>query len=303
MSTANLWKMHALVTPAGTIPQIRSRELNPGIERLLVIGDGKINPEFYGLMARNPMIKCSTLAINAAMTAIGQKMYSFSGAATTAYMAKLVNGGGYAGSGHAKMNGSYGVIIPRKLSVRHNKEATFDFDLCWLSNDGITDGFSYTNSAVSLPSLAVASEVFTLGPVKINGTAISGLTGWDYDFGIQERIEGSGGEVWPTFGGYVSQSPKISVTSKDAQLYDRVAMSGTAQGGTASTFYLQKVTSTGRVAAGTASHIKMSMTAGQFEPGGQRESDDGETEFTMDAYPLFDGTNDIIAANLASAIS
>ena len=305
MSTSFLYKMHALALPTGVIPQISSRSLNPGIERVMINGDGKINPEFYGLMARNPVLNCSTPAIYSALNTLGG-FYLFQTTATM-YMAKLALGGGYvAGANHAKFTGSFGCVVPRRISVRHNDKrptaATFDFDTYFLSTDGTTDGFAYSTTSVSLPTLAVANEIFTLGQIKINGTVIKGTTGFDYDFGYHEIIHASGGEVWPTFGGYDRQNPKFTITGADAQLWDNVAQAGTAQGGTASTFHLQKVSPTGRVAAGTAQHIKFTMTAGQFEPGGQRETDEGETEFTVDVYPMFDGTNPMIAQSLASTI-
>jgi hypothetical protein len=302
--TNNLFKMHALVTPGGTITQIRSRDLNPGIERLLITGDGKIHPEFYGLLSRSPMFNVTTTAVATALGIFGTNaFYSFT-TTTAAYMAKLAStGGGYAGSGHAKFTGTTGCVVAKQLSVRHNKEATLTCEMYFLSPDGTTDGFAYTTSAVSLPSLGVASEAFTLGPMKINGTAIAGCTGFDYDFGIRALIKGSGGEVFPTFGGFAVAQPKLTIVGEDAAIWDNVAQAGTAQGGTASSFYLQKISPTGRVAAGTSQHVKCSITAGQFEPEGQRETDEGETEFTVGVYPLFDGTNAIVARSLASAIS
>ena len=59
----------------------------------------------------------------------------------------------------------------------------------------------------------------------------------------------------------------------------------------------------GRVANATAQHIRLALTAGFHKPGGIDEGDDKETGIEIMSTPLDDGTNDILAVSLASAIA
>lgn len=306
MATTALHKLSALVTPAGQIPSLMSRSINPGLEAYLLKGSGAISPGFRATMTQRPAFSASTVAIASALTAFGSGFYAFS-AATTLYLAKLISGGGLAGTlAHAQLQGSKGCIIPRRLRAQQGREATLDFDGYFLSSDGLAAPWAYTGS-VSLPVIAPGVEAFTLGPAKINASALGALEGFELDFGYREIVHASEGAVFPDFACYEEYHPTLTLQTADPTLINALTVGGVAQssavGETPSVFYLRKLAAAGRVAAATAQHIKLSMTAGFFEPREIGENDSGQTVFEIGAIPVIDGVNPIMVVNLASAIT
>lgn len=302
MPTSQLYKLSALSTPAGLVPSLMSRSINPGLEAYVLRGDGRISPLFRATMSQSPMFSATTVAIGAALTAFGSGFYAFS-AAVELYLAKLVSGGGVgAGAVHAKVGGNKGAILPRRIRAEHGRVATFDFDGYWLSADGIAAPFAYTGS-VALPAMAVPAQSYTLGLASINGSALGALKSFELEWGFQEIVHSSGGEMYPTFCCYSAYQPIVRVTTSDPAILATVGVGGVAQGATPSRFHFQKLAPAGRVAATTAEHIRLSMTAGYFEPGAISEDDDGETTMELTAMPLDDGTNAIMAVSLASAMA
>src|SRR4051812_33339011 len=110
MSITNLYKLSVIVTPGGQIRQIADRSINPGIEELVIKGDGKISPQYYANMEQRPTARFSTTAINAVLSVMGSGFYAFS-AAVDLYLAQLAAGGGLTGGANNKrITGTKGCI-------------------------------------------------------------------------------------------------------------------------------------------------------------------------------------------------
>lgn len=300
-----LYKLSAIVLPAGQIYQIISRDIDTGIQELLLKGDGKLSPQFVAVMSRRPAVRFTTTAIAAALTTVGSAPYA-SAVASDFFFTKYVDGGGVgSGATHAKLSAAKILVIPRELTVEQDREATLDFDTYFISADGVTSPISYTGS-VSLPTLTVTGQAFTLGPAMINGSTIADLDQMKIQFGYQETIMGGNGEVFATFGGYTGRAPRVTFRSRDVTLLNTIlGTGGVTQGGTASKFFLRKMAAgaAARVADATAQHIKLTMTLGMHTIRRINESDDSYDGVECEAIPVDDGTNDIMAVSLASAIA
>lgn len=304
MSIANLYKLSVVVTPAGQIHQLIDRSIDPGIQELVIKGDGKISPQYYANMEQRPSARFSTTAVHAALTALGSGFYPFS-SAVDLYLGQLAAGGGIsAGSAHRRITGTKGCIVPRRLRARHNAPAVLEAEVYFLSTDGVTAPISFS-SAVALPTITLANQAFTLGPAKINGTALAAVEELDVEFGYAPLILGGDGEMYPTFGGYDARAPRVTVRTKDPAVLATVGVGGLLQSAvTPSVFYLRKMDpSTGRVANATVQHIKFTVSAGFHAPRPVEEDDERESVIELVSTPLDDGVNDILAVNLASAIA
>lgn len=305
MSVASLYKPSVIVTPAGQIHQMMDRSIDLGIAELVIKGDGKVSPQFYANMEQRPTSRFTTTAIFTALTALGSGFYVFS-SAVDLYMAQLSGTGGItAGANHKRITGTKGCIVPRRLRARHGAAATLDAEIYFVSTDGIAAPISYT-SAVALPSITVSNQAFTLGPAKINGVMLSAVEELDIQFGYNPLIVGGDGELYPTFGGYDTRFPRVSIKTKDpsviATAAGSVGVGGVVQSA-ATAFYLRKMLPTGRDLAANATHIKLTVTAAFVRPETIDEDDDKESGIQLVAQPLDDGTNDILAISLASAIT
>lgn len=306
MASTALYKLNQLVTPAGAITGLQSRDIDMGIVEYVLKNDGRISPTFYANMAQRPSFRASTVAISSALTALGLGFYAFA-APVELYIAKLMTGGGLAGTlAHAKIAGSKGCIVPERLVAAHGRAAVLDFRGYWLSADGVAAPITYTGS-VSLPAVAGGAEAFTVGMCRINASTLAGLRSFEIDFGYDVLVHDSGGDLYPTFACYQAFSPRITFSTVDAALIATIGVNGVAQsvaiGETPSRFFLQKLAPAGRVAAATAAHVKFGLTAGFIKPTTTSETDEGETEQAYEVVNLDDATNAILSVAAGVAIA
>jgi hypothetical protein len=128
----------------------------------------------------------------------------------------------------------------------------------------IVPTFDGTNDPlVGLGSQAIAANLlaeqhFTLGPVKLNGSWVDGVQGWNLDLGVQLNEKQSDGQTYPTFVGVRQHNPVLTVTTPDADYWASPGVAGTAV--TALLAYLRKKDddATGNLTDVTASHIQFS---------------------------------------------
>jgi hypothetical protein len=170
------------------------------------------------------------------------------------------------------------LVTMKSLSASQggNASAALSVDTCW---DGTNLPFAYA-SGVSLLATPVVNQLFTLGPVEINGTAIGGVSNLEIDLGFGVKKESSDGEAYPSYIYVESYNPKVTFTLKDASYISTIGLLGTTQGGTASNFYF-RAKQQGAVTYSNAStqHIKVTMNANQgmfWALDGSFQSDTGE---------------------------
>ena len=92
----------------------------------------------------------------------------------------------------------------------------------------------------SLPALAYTREVFTLGPVKLNGTAVDGVQEVTIDFGIKEEVKAGSGALYPQLVAISEIRPRVTVRVNDESALATLGLQGVAQGATDSLIYLRK---------------------------------------------------------------
>lgn len=300
---SNLWKLSAVVTPGGTIGQIVDQDYAPNLQEIVEGGAGTINPEFTGVMEGKPMLSFTTTALHAALAIVGFNCYAIA-SATDFYFQSIAQGGlvDIANPTHIKVTTSLGMIIPKTLEASQGKTARLTYDMYALSADGLAAPMTITTGQ-ALPTATQVSELFTLGPVKINAGALGAAQSVKWDFANKEEILGSDGEPYPTFAGISNRyGIRCAVNGFDVSALSTFGMAGVAL--TSFVTYFRKLASGGtRVANATAQHVKLSGTKGMLYPRGAKGTNDKPMEGEWNIVPAFDGTNDPVQVATASAIT
>ncbi len=115
--------------------------------------------------------------------------------------------------------------------------------------------------SLAIPAETVFSSLYSLGPVKLNGTALSGVQDWSLDLNPNIIERSDSGEDFTTYIGCAAQTPVFNVTLDDIGSWTpSIGVSGLAV--TALLAYLRKrVLGTIRhVADATAEHISFAGT-------------------------------------------
>lgn len=126
------------------------------------------------------------------------------------------------------------------------------------------DPLVFTNS-LALTNASDVAYLFTLGPVKINGTLLNEVeeVTWNNNITYEEVI--SDGDGFLTYCGVRRTAPTISIKTKDAAAMSLFGTRGTAA--SAIWVYLRKkLQSQINVADATAEHIKFVGSAGTIKP-------------------------------------
>jgi hypothetical protein len=302
-----VWMLGQVVVAPGdgaeaTINQIQDYRPDPGFEVALHTGDGKVDFDFAAIMRQAPRLGFTTTAIARALTVSGLSAYSMA-AGMDFYFQRIAHGGTRTGSSTSqKLTAAKGILVPTSIDATDGAIAAINYESAVTSADGTTAPLTIGTGA-TLPAHTATDQVYTVGPASINGTAIEGVQSIRISFGLQLIVKGGDGHAYPTFAGIVRRQPTISIRSHDLS-YLASSSYYAAQGSTDSLVYLRKVAKNGiRVADATAEHLKFSVDDGlvTVRPFGGQDGAEQMTEFLI--QPTFDGTNDVIAINTASAIA
>lgn len=290
------------------IGQMVDQNIGLGISRFLEGSDGEVDNRYTAINEQKPMIGFTTTAIAVALAQAG-----ISGVAIDvdtpatlgsleAFFHLLVEGGTRAATA-TKITINEGILIPRTLSASQGGVARFSCE-AHATYDGTNDPLVLLASQ-TLPTVTPGvAELFTLGPVQLNGVAVNGVVDVSIDFGIELIVEGSDGEVWPRFVGIMRRQPIISFTTPDAGLLSTLGITGDAQGATDSVVYLRKIAEGGtRELDATAEHIKISVDEGMVYVEDASASHGGRYALRCTLLPTFDGTNAVLVISTASAIT
>jgi hypothetical protein len=298
----NQWMLACVVLPGGTISQIVDESFSPGLQEIIEGGSGTLDPEFIAIGEGKPMLSFTSTALATALGIAGLGAYAITSAADW-YFQRIEQGGTRsAGAVHKKLTTTKGILVPRSIRASQGVQpATISYDLLPLSADGETAPVAITSNQ-SLPTIPLVSELFTLGPVSINGAFMSGGQSMNWDFNMAEERHADDGGVWPTFAGIATRTPVCAVNGFDMNALSTHGLSGLAL--TSFKTYFRKIAAgSTRVASGTAQHVRLQGTGGMLLP----RSASGDYKKPLvgewNICPKWDGTTDVVAISTAAAIT
>ena len=173
------------------------------------------------------------------------------------------NGTTYAaGSSHIKLTSANGQLIPPSLGVQQGQLASINLEALLLSTDGYTSPVSYSGSqALGSPAHNID---FRLGPTSLNGSSITGVTGWTINFGIDYELRVTDGKVYPEVVFIRRAQPTIDLTLENEALINTYGPQFAAA--TGAIFSLVKNADGGSIVALTSGdHIEATCGAGIYD--------------------------------------
>lgn len=266
-------------------------------------------PSHQAIVAQRPRANFTTHHIARALDAtglVGIPLKSVTNFGLRLYAAKYAEGSTPAsGSNHLRWTIREGVLVPRRLSVSHQGDATLTYEVL-VTYDGTNAPIVATDS-VELPTGLVDDERFTLGAVTVGGVPLPQVTGFDIDFGLGAETEGSNSDVWDTHSSIRTVRPMLTLRGIDATWFKDSVIPLVGRAGThANTaIYLRKRTDDGAtfVDGATAEHIKYTACGLAYvdQIFSAQTNQPGEPAVMM---PLrYDGTNYPLVVDTTSALS
>lgn len=281
------------------IDNVLDQSIDPGVSLIRPIVDGEVDPRAAFVGIADPTININSHQIAVALGALAPDGMKLGAAAiATLFCQKGLDGGTRAGAlSHMKIECKAGIIIPMTASVGVDETpGTLEFAIHAM-DDLTNDPFIFTASQ-TLAGTPDPDERFWAGPVKLNNVAVNGVQGITVDFAWSLRKRRASGAINPTHISIESRLSKISIVTDDAAL---IATYKVPVAITSSTLvYFRKGDVGTRVINATAEHIKFTVAEGVIVSRGVSGANQAGA---IDIIPQYDGTNELIAIDAASAIT
>lgn len=320
MAIGNVYTLHSVQREgvASMIDQIMSQNIDSGLEDYIGGQSSVISPNFAALMEVRPLLSFTTSKLQTALDLCGLTgLQATSTNKLSLWFKKRASYAEYAsGSTHRKFTVNNGLMVPRRLTARHGEPATIDYEIHPIGD--ATNPAALVNPVVitvaSLAAGAGMSQLFTLGPVKLDGTQLDSVQEVTIDFGIDVIRLGTNGQIFPEFCAIREKRPTIEVVTHDiahatdpASLPGVVATFGLLGGIAASTgltVFLRKKEDdgSGNVANATTEHISITAADLRFKWTGAEAQDRADATMRLRFEPI-DNTSTLWAINTAVAIS
>ncbi len=160
---------------------------------------------------------------------------------------------------HERARLSEGFLEWTTITATQNQLAEIACNLV-AAYDGTNDPLIFTQQAVTGLTRAV-NHLFTLGPVKLNGTALDGLQGWTLTNNTNLEVIFDSGVPFPRYIGINTYSPTLACRVRNGALMRTIGTRTTAI--SSLTFYLRKLQASAlAVADATEQHICFTASAG-----------------------------------------
>lgn len=274
---------------ATTIRQITQGDHKSGQEhRKAMISGGNAVSQVSGKSASE--ITSLTSGDLAALVALNGSAFCSVGlglSATTIivpYKARSASASFKSGANHYNLSGSAALIVPTQFEASQDADhATCQFDVHWISSDGVTKGADDASS-YTLVSQSFNAE-FALGPCYINGTLLGCVQSFRVNPGIELVKTVCDGNIWPTQICIKTITPTIEITVID---FDTVANTvGDFTAMTSANCYLRRRADAGLYSAGS-DNIRFTFAAGLADTSSVsvNQNDDGTATITLHGKTL-----------------
>lgn len=297
---SSLFTIDSLSINGTVLGGIVDQAFSPNVEAVLAGNAGSQVPTFGAVMGYRPVGRFSTVHVATALglVGVGGLAIDANNVLMTFRQRDVLAVKG--STDHTRVTFDDGIIVPRTISASQGQPATIQYEILArgdASNAPVTIASNASSSAAQ-----ETTEVFTLGPVKFNGTMYV-VQGWTLNFNWREIVRGSDGLAWPTFVGLGDQEPELTVQSHEMGRLATVVPGGLDI--TACIAFLRKVAEGGtRVAVATEEHISFTINEGVAFPGeasGSQGDDGAQVDLTV--RPTHDGTNAIVVVDTTAAIA
>lgn len=281
MSTSVVYYPHAIYLPTGpVITQISDVQPGHNFQDLTEFAAGQAVPQFTGTHQAAPDNRFSSSQVKALL----DYCTDYSIARDTSALGNV--------DVEFKAGINLGVRQADAALVHIRARATANTMICWESftarqgqivelrcrlvhifnlASGV-DPLVFTNS-LALTNTSAIAYLFTLGPIKLNGTFLNAVEEVTWNNNIEYEEVASDGDGFLSYCGIKKFRPTVSIMTRDLALLSTFGTRGTALSAL-SCFLRKKLQSGINVADATAEHIKLAATVGTIKA---REAQAGDT--------------------------
>jgi len=267
MTVAATHYPHALIlpgTPNVEIVQLDSAEPNDNLNELIAHASGDPLPSFVGFMDAAPGFGFTSTQIANLLDEVATLgvAVDYAGSNVDVEYREGNNAGlrqAIATTTHLRGRCGNAMLAFESLSAQQGQPATFRGRMYFRSSDGVTKPITWTDG-VAITATQKVDSVYTLGPLKLNGSFVGGGQGAEWNNRLQvEEVRGDG-EPFPTYTEIDNFRTMLTYRARNTAL---LATYNDPTAVTSLTLFLRKKLLNGYVVPdGTAEHIALTAAAG-----------------------------------------
>ena len=227
--------VHAVTVAGGTIGQIQSQGLDPGIQDLIATGSGQVHRPFTANVSQRPTMQFTTEAIETALGVVDLPGAPISAANPLVFYLKKVIEAGLrsSSSDNIKVSADEGIVYPTRITAETGDGGTSRYALIeYMAHivESAGDGTSpiVVTTAQALAGTVNHDEAFVLGDSIVNGTTLDNILGIEIDTGITPWIIGGSGKIFATSASIQKVHPIIRIRALDGDVLSLISMLGAA---------------------------------------------------------------------------
>lgn len=282
-----LYTLYAVDLGSSLIDGIISQDVDDGLTELMSRSDGKVDPEFAGVVSCRPRVRFTTRKIGQALGICG---IGGDDGALTMFFQKFLNKGTRAGTlAHLKGVAASCLTVPRTIEASQDGEATMSLEAFPISTDGSTNPLAWTASQ-TLAGSPDDDEKYTVGPCLLNNAAPTGVSRISVDFGISVIESAGDGDTFRTFAAIESRMPEFVITTRNLDLLATYGGDGVVI--SAATAVSFRPFTNGSVAG--AADITLTANEGFIHARAATAPETGEATVEIRIKPTYDGSNAIL---------
>lgn len=191
----------------------------PEIEKIVTRPAGHTMPMFVANSRYKPVISFSSGQIDLVASTIPVNGLAISAAAYLYFKLKTATGNAARNAtSHLRFIINLGLACWTSCRLPHKGEGSIDVTL-YADFDGTNDPL-ILESGVALPAAQIAGDHFSAGPLKINGSQLTGIQDVTLNSGCRVFSEGSDGDEFDTFVALQTADPTVEWTYRGTALGD-----------------------------------------------------------------------------------
>lgn len=291
--TGKIALLHPVTVGSSQIAGVFDVSVLAGENVVRPTADGAIDPFLAMLVGIDPRVQFSTYDLKAGLDVTSLSPVA---GAVESYDAIIGVDGVKAAAGAVKYSAANAVTFPRSVSLTQDQPATATFEAIVTGSD-----FTVAASATLSAFTDIGNDIFFgLGPLSVNGAAITGVTSINLNYAVQEFLLRADGAIATQAVAAIQRIPVITITAFPDSGISAFGVEAALDGTDGLEFYARKRTRVGYVADATAEHVKFQMKNGIIK----RSNTAGSPRvITYTVYPDRTTADAIITVNTASAIT
>lgn len=269
MTTTTVYYPHAIVsgTPALSLTQLDDVQPSHNFQDLTEFAAGQVGPQFTGTHLASPDNRFSSSQIKDIFDACVAGKYNVirdlsAGNVDVEFKAGENRGTRIADASLAHIRGrmaNNAAICWESFSARMGSVVSLRARIVAVMVGG-NDPLIFTNS-VAITATSAVSQLYTLGPVKVNGTFLSAVQDVEWTNNLQYEEIADSGEAFLTYFSVMRLAPVLTIRTRDLSVISTFGTRGTALS-SLSQFLRKKLASDINEADASAVHIGLTATTG-----------------------------------------